>query len=41
MKEMELTHVLSKALNFEFLSVEEGIFLFENAPLTELMYVAN
>ncbi len=38
---MELTHVLSKALNFEFLSVEEGIFLFENAPLTELMYVAN
>jgi cyclic dehypoxanthinyl futalosine synthase len=41
MKEMELTHVLSKALNFEFLLVEEGIFLFENAPLTELMYVAN
>lgn len=41
MKEMELTHVLSKALNSEFLSVEEGIFLFENAPLTELMYVAN
>ena len=38
---MELTHVLSKALNFEFLLVEEGIFLFENAPLTELMYVAN
>lgn len=38
---MELTHVLSKALNFEFLSVEEGVFLFENAPLTELMYVAN
>ena len=38
---MELTHVLTKALNFEFLSVEEGIFLFENAPLTELMYVAN
>ncbi len=38
---MELTHVLSKALNFEFLTVEEGIFLFENAPLTELMYVAN
>ena len=38
---MELTHVLSKALNFEFLSVDEGIFLFENGPLTELMYVAN
>jgi cyclic dehypoxanthinyl futalosine synthase len=31
----------SKALQFEFLSIEEGMFLFEQAPLTELMYVAN
>jgi len=30
-----------KALNFEFLSIEEGMHLFEKAPLTELMYVAN
>jgi len=30
-----------KALAFEFLSVEEGMFLFEHAPLTELMFVAD
>jgi cyclic dehypoxanthinyl futalosine synthase len=28
-------------LNFEFLSIEEGIFLFQEAPLSELMYVAD
>lgn len=38
---MELNDLLQRALNFEFLSVEEGVFLFENAPLTELMYVAD
>lgn len=38
---MELNDLYQRALNFEFLSAEEGIFLFENAPLTELMYVAN
>ena len=38
---MQLNNLLQKALNFEFLTVEEGIFLFENAPLTELMYVAD
>ena len=27
--------------DFDFLSVEEGVFLFEHAPLTELMYVAD
>jgi hypothetical protein len=26
---------------FEALSIEEGMFLFEKAPLTELMYVAD
>ncbi len=31
---MELNDLLQRALNFEFLSVEEGVFLFENAPLT-------
>jgi len=30
-----------KALHFEFLSVEEGIELFESAPLADVMYVAN
>ena len=38
---MELNNLYQRALNFEFLSVEEGVFLFEHAPLTELMYVAN
>ena len=38
---MELPVLYQKALNFEFLTVEEGVFLFENAPLTELMNIAN
>ena len=38
---MELENLYTKALNFEFLSVEEGVYLFEHAPLTALMYVAN
>ena len=38
---MNLNELYQKALSFQFLSVEEGIYLFENAPLTELMYVAD
>ena len=38
---MELNDLYSKALRFEFLTVEEGIFMFENAALTELMFVAD
>lgn len=38
---MNTDTLLNRALNFEFLSIEEGVFLFENAPLAELMYVAN
>jgi cyclic dehypoxanthinyl futalosine synthase len=38
---MNINDLLSKALRFEFLSVEEGMFLFENASLSELMYTAN
>ncbi|HTE26512.1 cyclic dehypoxanthinyl futalosine synthase [Flavitalea sp.] len=38
---MTADNLYSRALDFEFLSVEEGVFLFENAPLTELMYVAD
>jgi len=34
-------NLLNRALNFEFLSIEEGVFLFENAPITALMHVAN
>src|SRR6185503_9697417 len=38
---MELKSLFKKALAFEFLSEEEGMFLFNNAALTELMFVAN
>ncbi len=38
---MQLAELYKKALNFEFLSVEEGVFLFENASLTELMNIAD
>jgi cyclic dehypoxanthinyl futalosine synthase len=38
---MNLSSLYTRALNFEFLSVEEGVFLFHNAPLTELMFVAD
>ena len=37
---MNLSALYDKALHFGFLSDDEGMFLFENAPLTELMYVA-
>lgn len=38
---MIVNNLLNKASNFEFLSIEEGIFLYENAPTSELMFVAN
>ncbi len=38
---MNLSELYKKAGDFEFLSVEEGMYLFENAPLADLMYVAN
>jgi len=33
--------LLLKALNLEFLNAEEGLYLFKEAGLGELMYVAN
>ena len=38
---MNVDNLLNRALNFEFLSAEEGVFLFENAATAELMYVGN
>ena len=38
---MQLSTLYKKALNFEFLSIEEGIYLFENAPTTELMNIGH
>lgn len=40
-KQSELTTLYERALRFEFLSAEEGMFLFEHAPLTALMWVAD
>lgn len=39
--EFNTSELLKKALQLEFLSAEEGLFLFENAPTAELMYVGN
>ncbi|MGZ3883968.1 MAG: cyclic dehypoxanthinyl futalosine synthase [Bacteroidia bacterium] len=38
---MNCDDLLKRALKLEFLSTEEGVFLFENAPTSELMFVAN
>lgn len=38
---MTVDSLLSRALKLEFLSIEEGVFLFENAATAELMFVAN
>ncbi len=38
---MNINDLLHRALQLEFLSAEEGVFLFENAATAELMYVGN
>ncbi|MFT7114232.1 MAG: cyclic dehypoxanthinyl futalosine synthase, partial [Candidatus Azotimanducaceae bacterium] len=38
---MNIDTLLARALDFEFLTAEEGQFLFENAPTNDLAYVAN
>lgn len=38
---MIIGDLLQRALQFEFLTAEEGVFLFENAATAELMYVGN
>jgi cyclic dehypoxanthinyl futalosine synthase len=38
---MVLSELLEKAANFGFLTVEEGVYLYHNAPLTDLMFVAD
>lgn len=38
---MRIDDLLHKALQLEFLSIEEGVFLFEQATTPELMYVGN
>jgi cyclic dehypoxanthinyl futalosine synthase len=38
---MNTEQLLERALKLEFLSIEEGVYLYENAATSELMYVAN
>ncbi|OHC86653.1 MAG: dehypoxanthine futalosine cyclase [Sphingobacteriia bacterium RIFOXYD2_FULL_35_12] len=38
---MELANLYQRALDFDFLSVEEGMYLFEQAPLADLMQIAD
>ena len=38
---MKVDTLLQKGLNQEFLTAEEGVFLFENATTAELMFVGN
>jgi cyclic dehypoxanthinyl futalosine synthase len=38
---MSLAELYNKALRFEFLSLEEGVHLYHNAPLTDLMLTAD
>ncbi|MBP3943590.1 CofH family radical SAM protein [Sphingobacteriaceae bacterium WQ 2009] len=38
---MNISELLTRALNFEFLSKEEGIYLYQHASTADLSYVAN
>ena len=38
---MQLAELYNKALRQEFLTIDEGVYLFENAPLAEIMELAN
>lgn len=38
---MNVSNLLERALRFEFLSKEEGVFLYRNAPTADLTFVAN
>jgi cyclic dehypoxanthinyl futalosine synthase len=38
---MQLETLYARASRFEFLSVEEGVYLYHHAPLADLMYIAD
>lgn len=38
---MQISDLLHRALQLEFLTAEEGVFLFEQAPTADLIYVGN
>jgi cyclic dehypoxanthinyl futalosine synthase len=39
--QMNLENLYKKASAFEFLTVEEGVYLYHHAPLTDLMFIAD
>jgi cyclic dehypoxanthinyl futalosine synthase len=41
LQSMKLEDLYTKALNFEMLTADEGVQLFKESPLSELMFVAN
>lgn len=41
MNDQEITNILDKALHLEWLSIDEGVYLLENAPTAMLMDVAD
>ena len=38
---MNTSELFKKALNFEFLTIEEGVHLYHHASTPDLMFVAN
>lgn len=38
---MNVDKLLSRALDFEFLTIDEGVYLYHHAPIADLSYVAN
>ena len=38
---MDLKDLYKKALNLEFLTIDEGLLLYENAPLEDLIFIGN
>jgi cyclic dehypoxanthinyl futalosine synthase len=40
-RRMQIADLYNKALDFGFLTIEEGMYLFEEAPLTDLMMMAD
>jgi cyclic dehypoxanthinyl futalosine synthase len=38
---METANLLQRALNFDFLTIEEGVYLYHHASTAELTYIAN
>ncbi len=38
---MDLQDIYQKAIQFEFLTIEEGVHLYHNAPLADLMFIAD